>query len=385
MDCVEEDYYTILGVTKDAPLAEIKKAYKKKALQYHPDRNPDDKASEELFKKIAIAYQILSDSDKRNHYDKYGTSEDMQFDQNSFNIFNEIFQSQMHTLFGNDINIPPDILSPEIGGMKFSFHSFTSQEDVTESLKNTIKNLNVGNLFSNAINTPPVNKPINEKKKLKSSIKKVIYLKTPPDLIINLPASLEDIYTLKSKTIKIDRFRKKNKKSEHEIKKVKVPLYGRTIRLAEQGNQLEGYIESGDLVINIIDKPHDLFRRINLGDLMTTHKLHFTDIYKDTIYTIKHLDGTEIKIKYKGKSLLQQDHFIQKIKRKGLPYYNDEKKKVTKGHLYVRYIIDLPDENPISENLDDHSLDNIASNDTKDLKTANNCSYNEVYQEIDDC
>lgn len=62
---MKEDFYDILGVSKSATPDEIKKAYRKKALKYHPDKNPDDKSAEEKFKKAAEAYEVLSDQDKK--------------------------------------------------------------------------------------------------------------------------------------------------------------------------------------------------------------------------------------------------------------------------------------------------------------------------------
>ena len=68
----KKDYYELLGVSRNASEEEIKKAYRKLALQYHPDRNPGDKQSEEKFKEVSEAYQILSDTEKRAKYDQYG-------------------------------------------------------------------------------------------------------------------------------------------------------------------------------------------------------------------------------------------------------------------------------------------------------------------------
>ena len=68
----KRDYYEVLGVDKDADAAAIKKAYRKMAIQYHPDKNPGDKAAEENFKEAAEAYEILSDPDKKARYDRFG-------------------------------------------------------------------------------------------------------------------------------------------------------------------------------------------------------------------------------------------------------------------------------------------------------------------------
>ena len=68
----KRDYYEVLEVSRTATITEIKKAYKKKAIQYHPDKNPGDAAAEEKFKEAAEAYEILSDEQKRAKYDRYG-------------------------------------------------------------------------------------------------------------------------------------------------------------------------------------------------------------------------------------------------------------------------------------------------------------------------
>ena len=69
-----KDYYQILGVDRQAGKDEIKKKYRKLALQYHPDHNPGDKEAEEKFKGINEAYQVLSDDEKRSHYDRLGSA-----------------------------------------------------------------------------------------------------------------------------------------------------------------------------------------------------------------------------------------------------------------------------------------------------------------------
>ena len=68
----KRDYYEVLGVNKDASDDEIKKAYKKMAIKYHPDRNPGDKKAEEMFKEAAEAYDVLRDANKRRQYDQFG-------------------------------------------------------------------------------------------------------------------------------------------------------------------------------------------------------------------------------------------------------------------------------------------------------------------------
>ncbi len=68
----KKDFYEVLGVSKGASLDEIKKAYRKKAIKYHPDKNPNDASAEEQFKLVGEAYEVLSNEDKKSNYDKYG-------------------------------------------------------------------------------------------------------------------------------------------------------------------------------------------------------------------------------------------------------------------------------------------------------------------------
>lgn len=102
----KRDYYEILGVAKGASADEIKKAYRKVAMQFHPDRNPGDKAAEEKFKEAAESYEVLSDADKRAQYDRYGhagvgNSARGGYGGGNMNM-DDIF-SQFGDIFGDDI------------------------------------------------------------------------------------------------------------------------------------------------------------------------------------------------------------------------------------------------------------------------------------------
>ncbi|NBX78437.1 molecular chaperone DnaJ [bacterium] len=100
----KQDFYTILGVERSASTADIKKAYRKLAMQYHPDKNPGDKSAEEKFKEITQAYEVLSDEKKRAQYDQYGHSQYTNMGQGGghpdmddiFHNFGDIFE----TMFG---------------------------------------------------------------------------------------------------------------------------------------------------------------------------------------------------------------------------------------------------------------------------------------------
>jgi len=98
---MNNDYYKILGINKDATQQELKRAYRKLAMKYHPDRNQNNKEAEEKFKKICEAYETLKDENKRNTYDQMGHAN---FTQNNYgnnfhensgfaDIFSDIFGS----------------------------------------------------------------------------------------------------------------------------------------------------------------------------------------------------------------------------------------------------------------------------------------------------
>ena len=98
---MKEDYYDLLGISKGASAAEIKKAYRKQAIKYHPDKNPGDQEAEGKFKKAAEAYEILSDPEKKAQYDQYGHAafENGGFGGGSMNM-DDIF-SQFGDIFGS--------------------------------------------------------------------------------------------------------------------------------------------------------------------------------------------------------------------------------------------------------------------------------------------
>ncbi len=101
----KRDYYEILGVSKDVSAADLKKAYRRVAMKYHPDRNPDDKTAEDKFKEASEAYEVLSDTQKRAAYDQFGhagvdPSSGMGGGAGGFGNFSDIFGDVFGDIFG---------------------------------------------------------------------------------------------------------------------------------------------------------------------------------------------------------------------------------------------------------------------------------------------
>ncbi|HVF80357.1 MAG TPA: molecular chaperone DnaJ [Flavisolibacter sp.] len=99
----KRDYYEVLGVSKGSAADEIKKSYRKVAMQYHPDRNPGDKTAEEKFKEAAEAYEVLSDGDKRAQYDRYGHAGVSGAGRGGHSQNMEDIFSQFGDVFGEDV------------------------------------------------------------------------------------------------------------------------------------------------------------------------------------------------------------------------------------------------------------------------------------------
>ncbi|MBK7104378.1 MAG: molecular chaperone DnaJ [Ignavibacteriae bacterium] len=143
----KRDYYEILGVSKDASNDEIKKAYRKLAMQYHPDKNPDDKASEEKFKEAAEAYEVLSNSEKRSKYDRFGHNglrggQDF----HSYQNVNDIF-SHFSDIFGGGFggsSIFDDLFNTGRSGRGRQSSTGTPGSDLKVSLKLTLEEIASG-------------------------------------------------------------------------------------------------------------------------------------------------------------------------------------------------------------------------------------------------
>jgi DnaJ-class molecular chaperone len=398
----KKDYYKILNVEKNSSIDDIKKSYKKLALLYHPDKNKGDEEATNKFKELSEAYSVLSNDEKRKQYDMLGNIDD-EFDmEDPFSVFNNIFHqhvnSFMNMKYENDIHIGSlfsnlsGLSESEIpfGNVHVKFHTFHTNnqgiDDIYQDIengqtnqKNHSNNMNhynkknnndfIGSIFKNVLNN--IKKKGGKEKDSKES-EKIIYDKPEP-IIYNITVSLEDIYNKKNKKISI----KKMKKTIEKKKIVEIPIYGREILLEEYGNELDGYQKKGDIIINILNKKDESFKRVNEYDILTYKDIKIEDIYSFLLYDIE-LPNKEI-IKIQSEPLLNQKCMIQKIVGKGLPYKDednkDNKEEDKYGNLYVIYQILFP---KTLEELKKLKIDKNNSSISEERLVAHNCDFNEI-------
>lgn len=282
----KEDFYEILGVEKNATEDDIKKAYRKLAIKYHPDKNPDNPEAEAQFKKIAEAYAVLSDSGKRRSYD-LGFPADFgeafsggNFD--PFSIFNSFFQNQDIDSFINNMfsdqgpmmgNFDDILGGPEI---KFTIHTFTQMpgmeklgdvnffdvlKKTQDGLKNRIKEKYARQEPRNSELEKRMEKLERINHKLSSKVELLKKNKQSKKKFENiekkLSVSVEDILEGKSKKIKITRYIKKDKDSQFEEEDVKFKfnlekyLEKQIYTFEGEGHINYSYEQPGDLIIRI--------------------------------------------------------------------------------------------------------------------------------------
>ncbi len=289
----ETDYYKTLGVDKNASENNIKKAYRKLAMKYHPDRTQGNKSAEEMFKKISEAYAVLSDKEKRQQYDTFGasgfrqryTQEDIFKGFNFGDIFREFGLGDGH--FAN-------VFMGGAGrGRKFSF-GFGGDPF---------------GAYTSAQRAP-----------VRGS-----------DLVYELPLTLKEVLAGASKTIALEQG------GQHQKISVNVPkgmVTGKKLRLAGKGQPGALGGPPGDLYIQAKVLDHPVFSRVD-HDLYIDREIRLSDALLGTKIQIPTLDGKDLNLKIPAGT---QHHTKLRLKGFGLP----KMKKGHRGDLYARILVKVP-------------------------------------------
>ncbi len=296
------DYYKSLGVSKTASADEIKKAYRKLALKYHPDRNPDNKQAEDKFKKISEAYAVLSDQEKRQQYDTYGSADFQQrFSQED--IFRGANLNDILREFGMNMGgMGGGRTTFRSGGGGSPFDFFSQQGGGQQSFSSGCG----GSCHSQ----PP---------------------QKGNDLSMDLSVSLEEILTGAEKTIAI-RHRGKSEKVS-----VKMPAgieEGKKLRISGHGSPSQMGGPAGDLYLKILIQPHPLFSREG-ANIVFRQQIPISGATLGTTIEVPTLEGKKLKVKVGAGT--QADAKLR-LKGKGLP----TSAKGGRGDLLVKIEVLIP-------------------------------------------
>lgn len=294
-----EDYYNILGVSKNATKAELKKAFRKLAMKYHPDKNKDDKTAEEKFKKINEAYAVLSNDEKRKQYDSFGAEGfSRRFSQED--IFRGFDVKDIFSEFGIG-----DIFGGRGGGDFFS------------------------NLFGGGRRAGSRGGPFGGGGFSRGGGQRAS--QPPQRSETELHVGLEDVVLGAKKRISLDTG------SGVETIDVTIPKgieNGRKLRLKGKGPADPFSGQRGDLYCKIIIDNHPGFE-IRGKNLVMTKEIKLTDMVLGGKVRITTLDGSEIELKIPENS---KNNALLRIKGKGIPGTKGKEN----GNLLVRLCTKLP-------------------------------------------
>jgi molecular chaperone DnaJ len=311
---MKEDYYEILGVSKSASKSEIKKAYRKKAIAYHPDKNPGDKEAEIKFKQAAEAYEVLSSDQKRSQYDNYGHAA---FDGNQ-GFGGGMNMDDIFSQFG-------DIFGSAFGG---GFGGFSEGQ---RRAKGT--NLRVRVTLSLEELVQGVEKKIRVKRKKQAPGVRYETCKTcqgsgqimrVTNTILGRMQSASTCttcngsgQTLSHRPTGADAY---GMISQDEAVSIKIPAGvedGMQLKVSGKGNEAPGKGISGDLIVQISVKDHPSLKR----EGNNLHLDLYISISEAVLGTFKEIDTVSGSVRIKLESGIQSGKILR-LKGKGVPSLN---------------------------------------------------------------
>ena len=297
---MSDDYYKTLGVEKTASSDEIKKAYRKLALKFHPDKNPDNKEAEEKFKRISEAYAVLCDAEKRKQYDSVGSD---QFSRN---------YSQEDIFRNFDLNeILRDLGFGGSGGGRV-FRGGAKRGGGYGGFRGGDQ---FGDIFGQGQQD---------------------YYQEPQkggDLQYNLSVTLEESVLGAEKKLALQRG---NKVDEISVRIPPGISTGKKLRLAAKGNEGIQGGPKGDLYLNITVLPHPIFARDG-NDIYIDKSILFTQAVLGTTIDVPTIDGTIKRIKIPART---QNGTKIRMKGYGVPALKGS--GAAKGDQYVKVSIEVP-------------------------------------------
>lgn len=327
---MKKDYYEILGISKGATPAEIKKAYRKKAIQYHPDKNPDDTEAEEMFKKAAEAYEVLSDENKRARYDQYGHSA---FDNGGFGggggfggfgggmNMDDIF-SQFGDIFGGGFG--GGGRQRRVKGSSLKIRLKLSLEEIANGVEKKVKVRRKVQAPGVSYRTCGTCNGSGQMTRITNTILGRMQTSTTcstcngsGQVIDKRPAGADGQGLI----------------SKEETVSIKIPpgvVEGMQLKVAGKGNDAAGQGISGDLLVVIEEKEHELLKRE--GD-----NLHY-DLYisfsEAALGTSKEIETVTGKVRIKIESGVQSGKILR-LRGKGIPSINGYGKGDLLVHINV--------------------------------------------------
>lgn len=332
-----KDYYDILGISKGASDDEIKKAYRKLAMKYHPDRNPDNKEAEDKFKDINEAYQVLSDPQKKSQYDQFGTTDFNGgfggaggFDFSGMGGFEDIFDS----FFGGGFSSRRRN-GPERGADLEYTLNLTFEEAVFGIEKEISISKNENCDTCNGTGSKPGSNPKTCDKC--GGTGQVRYQRnTPLGSFVSTSTCDKCNGTGKVITDPCSHCHGKGTVRKNKKVKIKIPAgvdTGNVLPLRGQGEPGKNGGPSGDLYINLRVSPHKLFNRKGF-DIYIEEHISFGKASLGTELKVPTIDGD---VKYKVPAGTQSGT-VFRLKGKGVPRVNGH----GRGDEYVKIIVDIP-------------------------------------------